>query len=230
MQSQPPPPDVKSRLKASYDAMAPQYNAWTQKHNVLRMKYLDLLFKHCPGLDSGHETGHVPSVLELGCGAGVPVLPTLMERNKELRILATDISDTQINLAKENLKGLEDNIEFVAGDMVEVTKNIPPNAYTAIIALYSIIHLSQPDQQVMIKRIAEMLEPGGCFLASFGKDEEKGVVFDTWLDKEGWMFWSGMGVEGTVRALEESGMEVQVKVVEEGEDETFLWVIARKRV
>lgn len=89
------PPDLKSRLKESYDAIAPAYNAWMQQHNALRLRYLakllDLLalppptpttptpaLAPAPTEDSPASAnndrptrGRMISALELGCGAGV---------------------------------------------------------------------------------------------------------------------------------------------------------------
>ena len=229
MEPQSAPADVKDRLKASYDAMAPQYNQWTEKHHTLRHKYLDKLFELCPQLLATGDNGSLsPSVIELGCGAGEPVLSTLLSRNPALKATALDLSETQIELARDNLKAHGSRVEYIAGDMVSSTADAAPGGYTAVIALYSLIHLAQAEQKTMIKRIADWLPKGGCFLASFAKDEIEGVVMEKWLDEKGWMYCSGMGVEGTLRAVEESGLEVLVKEVEVGEDETFLWVIAKK--
>ncbi|KAH8169990.1 methyltransferase domain-containing protein [Sarocladium implicatum] len=233
MEPQTAPADVKDRLKASYDAMAPQYNQWTEKHHALRHKYLDKLLQLCPQLlrsasggDGGDDAS--PSVIELGCGSGVPVLSTLLSRNPSLKATAVDLSETQIGLARQNLDAFGSRVNFTAGDMVSSTADTPSGSHTAVIALYSLIHLAQSEQKTMIERIANWLPKGGCFLASFAKDEIEGVVMEKWLDEKGWMYWSGMGVEGTLRVAEESGLEVVVKEVEEGEDETFLWVIAKK--
>merc|ERR1719356_676057 len=39
-------------------------------------------------------------VLELGCGAGVPVARTIVHHSQELRVTGVDISEAQIELAK----------------------------------------------------------------------------------------------------------------------------------
>ncbi|KAL2210129.1 S-adenosyl-L-methionine-dependent methyltransferase [Sarocladium strictum] len=222
------PSDLKDRLKASYDAMAPQYNAWTVRHHSLRLKYLEKLIELCPQLLGDASADRAPHVVELGCGAGVPILNTLLDKNKDLTITALDLSDTQIDLARENLKAYDPRITFIAGDMVKDTTHIAASSCTAVIALYSLIHLAQDEQVVMIKRIADWLEKDGCVLACFGKDETDGIVMPKWLDEKGWMYWSGHGVEGTVKLFEEAGLKLEVKEVQEGKDETFLWVIGRK--
>ncbi|KAK0387761.1 hypothetical protein NLU13_4006 [Sarocladium strictum] len=225
------PADVKDRLKASYDAMAPQYNAWTERHHSLRAKYLDKLLALCPQLlekKSAASNGRVPHVMELGCGSGVPVLSTLLEKNEALRVTALDLSDTQIGFAKENLKAFEPRATFISGDMVRETADTPSSSCTAVVALYSIIHLPQEEQVQIIHGVADWLEKDGCFLACFAKDEAKGLVMEHWLDEKGWMYWSGLGVDGTIKTMEEAGLKVELKEVEEGPEETFLWVIARK--
>ena len=42
------PNELKERVRASYNAMAPKYNDWTERHHKLRLKYLDDLLEICP--------------------------------------------------------------------------------------------------------------------------------------------------------------------------------------
>jgi hypothetical protein len=67
-----PPADFKDRIKASYDAMAVEYNEWTAAHTHLRLKYLDELLERVPRLTNTDATKPA-TVLELGCGAGPPL-------------------------------------------------------------------------------------------------------------------------------------------------------------
>lgn len=130
--SSPPPPDViKARLKDAYDAIAPKYNAWTTDHSTLRNRYLDKLLEHLlpPGRaaathgdsDSTGAAGGavVYRVLELGCGAGVPVTERLLNfdfqqhqqtgldtpQNVLFHITANDLSATQVELGQKKLGG-----------------------------------------------------------------------------------------------------------------------------
>jgi SAM-dependent methyltransferase len=126
----PLPPNLKPRLKASYDAIAPTYNAWTAKTAPARLAQLDKFLAHFlaapsppPGPDDddgdddddpreargadrtrGDEAA-ARHVLELGCGCGLPVSARLLEAATApaVRLTANDLSSTQIGLARANL-------------------------------------------------------------------------------------------------------------------------------
>ncbi|KAG9252935.1 S-adenosyl-L-methionine-dependent methyltransferase [Emericellopsis atlantica] len=215
-------PGIKERLKASYDGVAVTYNKWTEKHSPRRLEYLEKLKDHVPSLA---KSDHTVSVVELGCGPGSPVLSHLLSGNEQLHAVANDLSTTQMALAEENLKAYTSRVSFLPGDMMQLS--VPDDSQTAVVALYSLIHLPANEQAIMVQRIAGWLKTGGCLLANFAK-EDTDHVMEKWLDKEDWMFWSGMGVEGTLKVLKEAGFSLESSKVEGDEEETFLWVIAKK--
>ncbi|KAF5658770.1 sterol 24-C-methyltransferase [Fusarium circinatum] len=221
-----PPVDIKDRLRASYNAIAPAYNTWTERHNELRMKYLDKLLNSCPELQS---TGNKAKkqILELGCGSGSPFISTLLARARSVHVHANDLSDLQLGLARHNLTAYQDRVEFHPGDMMRL--HFAPGSLTAVVALYSIIHLPQEEQREIIRRIGRWLAPGGVFLSTFGTDEVSTIIDEKWIDEKGWMFWSGLGNEGVNKALtEEAGLEVLHAVLEEDADDKFFWFISKK--
>ncbi|PNP76599.1 hypothetical protein FNYG_10018 [Fusarium nygamai] len=221
-----PPADMKDRLRASYNAIAPAYNIWTARHNQLRLTYLDKFLNSCPELESTGDTAK-KQVLELGCGSGSPFISTLLARAPSVHVHANDLSDVQLDLARQNLAAYQDRVEFYPGDMMKL--DFEPGSLTAVVALYSIIHLPQEEQRQMIRRIGSWLAPGGVFLSTFGTDEVSAIIDEKWLDKKGWMFWSGLGKEGVMKALtEEAGLEVQHAVLEEDADDRFMWILSRK--
>ncbi|KAF2418021.1 S-adenosyl-L-methionine-dependent methyltransferase [Tothia fuscella] len=227
------PKDLKKRLKASYDAIAPKYNEWTttSDHNKTRLKYLDQLIAK---LAESHKTNRSKSILELGCGAGLPVTATLLS-HPNVHITANDLSTTQITLAKQNLPNGNtasgSHVTFIESDMMSLY--LPVQAFDAVVAVYSIIHLPKEEQVTLIKRIAKWLKPGGWFFANFGAEIIEGNEDERWLGEEkGWMFWSGWGEERTLEVLREAEFEVEVKevVVDIDDGARFLWVLARKPV
>ncbi|KAF5594132.1 methyltransferase [Fusarium subglutinans] len=221
-----PPVDVKDRLRASYNAITPAYNAWTARHNELRMKYLGKLLKSCPELESAGNTAK-KQVLELGCGSGSPFISTLLARAPSVYVHVNDLSNVQLGLARHNLAAYQDRVEFHPGDMMKL--DFAPGSLTAVVALYSIIHLPQEEQREMIRRIGRWLAPGGVFLSTFGTDEASVIIDEKWIDEKGWMFWSALGKEGVIKALtQEAGLEVQHAVLEEDADDKFLWIISKK--
>ncbi|KXJ91804.1 methyltransferase [Microdochium bolleyi] len=235
------PDNIKARLKASYDIIAPAYNSWTIPNSGQRLQYLDKLTALVPQLnghgDSRDTTTTTTStasstgakILELGCGCGVPVTQKLLAYPNS-HVLANDMSSTQIKLAKEALlvdNALQDRIEFLEGDMAGLS--IEPGSLDAVLGLYSIFHLPRAEQPAMLGRIADWLKPGGYFLGNFAGEEAEAVVFDKWLHDDGWMFYSGLGAEGTLGMVRDAGFEVIVgEVKEDVVKAEFLWVIARK--
>ncbi|ORY15127.1 S-adenosyl-L-methionine-dependent methyltransferase [Clohesyomyces aquaticus] len=235
------PSDLKSRIASSYDAIATTYNAFTIQHNPIRTHYLSLLLSHLnlPERTTDATTSNVRiDMLELGCGAGNLSIPYLLSASPSIHILGNDISSAQISLARTNIPQHENSrVSFIHGDMT--TLSLTPSTYTAVIALYSIMHLPRAEQSIQLQKATTWLTPGGYLLANFGAGEMEGGVNERWLGEEnGWMFWSGWGVEGTKKMVEDAGLEILVDEVKlEKEDEVdkersveFFWVLARKPI
>ncbi|KAK0624093.1 S-adenosyl-L-methionine-dependent methyltransferase [Immersiella caudata] len=225
--SPPIPSNLKSRLKASYDTIAPTYNAWTAQHFSVRLTYLNHLLDLLPPSPPTTPL----RALELGCGAGIPITSTLLSspRSIPFHVTANDLSSTQIALGKESLGSDPAKVEWLESDMMSLS--FPPASFDVIIALYSVIHLPRDEQLQMIKRIGEWLKPGGVVLINFGEEESKGEVSEGWLGEEGWMYWSGWGKERYLKEVEGVGVEVVKGEVTEGDgvDARFLWVVGRTR-
>ena len=222
-----PPADLKSRLKASYDAIAPGYNEWTIPHSTTRLHYLDQLLARLPTTTTTTSSTPV-SVLELGCGSGVPVTQKLLS-HPNFSVTANDLSSAQLALARASL--LPDppgRLTLLEGDMLALA--FPPATFDAVVGMYSIIHLPRAEQVEMLYKIVAWLKPGGWVLANFAAEELVGREMQKWLgEEEGWMFWSGWGSEGTVEKVREAGLEVVVQeTVEDVVDVRFLWILARK--
>jgi ubiquinone/menaquinone biosynthesis C-methylase UbiE len=217
------PENLKERLKASYDAIAQKYNKWTIPHSAQRVEYLEKALAY---LESPEQKDL--AFLELGCGCGLPVTQKLLSYS-EARVIANDLSDTQIALARKNLAhGPEDGrLQLISGDMNSLT--YPSESFDLIVGFYSLIHLPRVEQVELLGRIAKWLKPGGYFVANFSKEEMDSVVMEKWLDDKGWMFWSGWGEEKTLEKVKQAGLEIVVaNVAEDVVDTSFLWVIARR--
>jgi len=224
------PTDLKSRMKASYDAIAPTYSEWTIPHSTTRLHYLDQLLDHLPTTTAANS---IPvSVLELGCGNGVPVTQKLLSY-PNFSVTANDLSGAQLALARAHL--LPDppgpahgRLTLLEGDMLAL--DFQPATFDAVAGIYSIIHLPQDEQVKLLRKIVTWLKPGGWILANFVVEEMAGREVQNWLEEEkGWMFWSSLGSKGTIEKLGEVGLEVVVQeTVEDAVDVKFLWILARK--
>jgi len=208
---------LKSLVQQSYDKIAQEYNDWTSAIESPRVPKLQDLLNHVPNSSEG-------AVLELGCGAGIP--GTQLLASKFHKVVANDISDAQIHLAKNNLKS--DNVEFIAGDMTKLT--FAPSNFDAVVAFYSIIHLPREEQLDMFKQISSWLKPGGFLLCNLGTTDDPGKSVP-WLG-DAQMFWSGFDADKYHQILAESGFSTTNSEIipdnEDGKIVPFLWVLAKK--
>ena len=221
------PSDLKARLAHTYDAIASTYNSKLGADlNHIRLDYVSHL------LSLLQSTGHPEvKVLELGCGAGIPVTKTLLDNvSPSIHVVANDLSPVQLDLARSHLAShvASGKVELLEGDMLGL--DFPDSSFDAVTGFYSIIHLPRDEQTLLMQKIVRWLKPGGYFLANFSNEEMETHVEERWLgEEEGWTFWSAWGAEGSVEMVEGAGLEVLEKELRESKvDATFLWVVGRK--
>jgi len=158
-------------------------------------------------------------VLDLGCGAGIPVAHELVGRGFD--VVGVDGSARQIELALGNVP----EAEFVHADMTNI--ELDPVSFDAVIAFYSITHVPRQEHGMLLRRIAGWLKPGGVFVASFGAqqcDDWSGE----WLGAE--MYFSHYDSDANKRLIHDAGLSIErAEVVkQDNEDAQFLWIVARR--
>jgi cyclopropane fatty-acyl-phospholipid synthase-like methyltransferase len=164
------------------------------------------------------------AVLDLGCGAGVPVTRWLAGRG--FAVTGVDVSARQLELAQRSVP----EVTFIKADMTELA--FAPETFDAVVAFHSIIHVPRTEHPALLERIHRWLKPGGVFLATMTVTDYEGRE-DDW---EGWgapMVWSHYDRNANVAMLREAGFQIQYAESRTGggtgdEDETWLWVLARK--
>ncbi|KAI1795454.1 S-adenosyl-L-methionine-dependent methyltransferase [Ganoderma leucocontextum] len=220
------PAELKSTVEAGYDAIAPIYLAWSApRPTTTRAGYVaQLLSLLSPGA----------SVLELGCGAGVPTTQTIAAHEKRLRVTGVDISAAQVALAREHVQapkgdGDEGRIAFVHADMAKL--EYAEGSFDAVLAFYSIFHLPREEQAPMVGQMAGWLRPGGYLLLNM-QTEEGEFMREDWMGAR--MFSSGIGVDANRRAFAEHGKGLKILADEIATEkvgpfeEKFHWVFAVK--
>lgn len=201
---------MKETVETGYDAIARTYLTWSaQIADDPRLHYLQEFDRRLP---DGAE------VLELGCGAGIPVTAALAGRHQ---VLGVDLSAKQLELARANVPGAR----FAKADMTAL--DFPDGTFDGIAAFYSILHVPRAEQPALIAKIARWLKPGGLFLASLGTGTPD--VTETWLGVE--MFFASNTPAENRRLLAEH-MEIVVDdlvTMHEPGPATFQWVLTRAR-
>jgi SAM-dependent methyltransferase len=204
--------DPKRVVADGYDTMAERYLAWSDlRPSPTRLRYLALALELIPpGSD----------VLDLGCGAGVPMTAALAE---DRAVTGVDISSTQLALARRNVPGAT----FLRADMTALT--FEPASLDAVVAFYSLTHVPRDEQAELLGHIRSWLRPGGIFLASMGADDEPGDVEPDWLGVD--MYFSHFGARTNRRLVESAGLVVERSELaiepEDRHDARFLWIVAR---
>jgi SAM-dependent methyltransferase len=206
------PGEPKRIVADGYDAIAQRYLEWSAlRPSAVRLHYLRRAIELIqPGAD----------VLELGCGAGIPMTRALAAQR---RVTGVDISATQVELARANVPAAT----FVQADMTAL--EFPPASFDAVVAFYSLTHVPRDEQPELLRRISGWLRPGGVFLGSMGADASPDEVEDDWLGVP--MFFSHFGARRNRRLVEDAGLvveEARIRIEpEDRHDARFLWVIAR---
>jgi SAM-dependent methyltransferase len=204
--------DPKRIVAEGYDAISERYLAWSDlRPSATRLRYLGLALELTP---AGSD------VLELGCGAGVPMTAALAEGRT---VTGIDISATQIAAARRNVPGAT----FTQADMTAL--DFEPASFDAVVAFYALTHVPRDEQGDLLGRIRRWLRPGGLFLASMGADDEPGDVEADWLGVD--MYFSHYGAKANRRLVERAGLVIERAEIavepEDRHDARFLWIVAR---
>jgi SAM-dependent methyltransferase len=202
--------DAHQIVAHGYDAIGERYLEWSSDHTI-RLAWLDTLRTAIPP----------PAlVLDLGCGAGVPVARWLVDAG--YTVTGIDIAEGQVTLARQFVP----EASFAVGDMSTVL--FDPASFDAIVALYSITHVARDRHSELIRRMRTWLRPGGCLLASLGAGDSPDWS-GPWLGAD--MFFSHFDAATNRRMLEAAGFAIEhdelVDEIEDGSPIAFQWVLAR---
>jgi len=206
-------------VEHAYDHIAQWYLEWVEGDRSPRERYTRNLLDSLPPS---------PSVLELGCGPGVPVLSMLVDHGAQ--VTANDISAKQVKMAEARCP----RAKFIAGNMTTLT--FEAESFHGVLSFYTLFHLPRSQLKDMLVKIYSWLKPGGLFafnLAGIDEEEIHGEMMGYG------MFWSSYGVHENCEMLEEVGFELlEVEKVKAGDgnlnedepdyDSEFVWVMARK--
>jgi len=189
------PVDPRKSVSESYDRVAADYAARMFQEldgKPIDRALLDDVAAHADGL-----------ICDLGCGPG-HVARYLHKRGAV--VCGIDISPAMIAEARRLTPGLR----FEVGDLRALS--FADETVSAVVAMYSLIHLDPVELGVAINEIARVLTRNGIFLAGFHSGNEVRHVDDLWGHRVELDFHFFEPGEIT-SALEAAGLKV-TKVVE----------------
>ena len=196
-----------------YDAIADRYYQWSDaRPSATRRRWLGKALERIP---EGSD------VLDLGCGAGVPMTRALAAGRK---VTGVDISARQVELARAAVPGAT----FIQADMSAL--EFPPSSFDAVVAFYSLTHVPRADLPALLTAVRGWLRPGGILIASMGAQDAPDAVEADWLGAP--MFFSHHGAKKNRALVRRAGFELEEAIVEEEPEDRhaalFLWVVARR--
>lgn len=198
--------DERELVRRGYDALSYHYRSDDAEDG-----------EYAPWLAALHR--RLPSsatVLDLGCGCGVPVARFLAQAGH--RVTGVDISAVQIERARR----LVPTGTFLRADATRLT--LPPASFDAVVCLYALIHLPLAQQQPLLGRIAGWLRPGGWLLATVGHEAWTGTE-DNWLGGPAPMWWSHADAATYRSWLQQAGLPISSTefVAEGATGHTLYW-------
>jgi ubiquinone/menaquinone biosynthesis C-methylase UbiE len=156
-------------------------------------------------------------VLDVGCGAGVPVAKFLVEAGFE--VVGIDFSEKMLKLARKNVP----QATFIRKNMTKM--DFADNSFDGLTAFYSIIHVPREKHSPLFKSFNRILRPYGIMLVCMGPDD--------WESTEEYygirMFWSQYSPEKSSQIVNDAGFEViSDKILERGKERHY-WILARNK-
>jgi cyclopropane fatty-acyl-phospholipid synthase-like methyltransferase len=155
-------------------------------------------------------------VLDVGCGAGVPLARALVARG--FRVTGLDFSDRLLNIARAEVP----TASFVHGDMRTIPSREIGDDYDLIVAWDSVFHVPRADHAAVFGRLASWLRPGGRLLLSVGGSAWEGtseMLGETF-------FYSGFDPDESLRLLGAAGFSIVHSEIDDPQSRGHLSIIA----
>lgn len=165
-------------------------------------------------------TGLLPrnaNVLDLGCGAGVPVTKFLVDSG--LSVTGVDFSESMLNLATINVP----EATFIKKNMTEL--DFKDNTFDGLTACFSIIHVPREKHVPLFQTFHRILTPNGILLISMGSTGWEGT--EEFHGTQ--MFWSHYDPKKTLQIVTDAGFEILFDKLIVNGGEKHYWILAKNR-
>jgi cyclopropane fatty-acyl-phospholipid synthase-like methyltransferase len=179
-----PTVDYRKLVMQGYDQCAGRYGS--SRRNEIEPD-LDLLIDI---LDDGAK------VLDIGCGAGVPIARTL---SQHFKVNGVDFSKEMVHLSRKNVP----DATFIHADIMEV--DLPAAEFDAVVSFYTIFHIQKEHHKALFQKIYLWLKVGGYLLATVSDDNEEPYLGEFHGVT---MYWSNYGLQEYIEILGEVGFNI----------------------
>lgn len=180
-------------VRPGYDRIAKLYAE--RRNQESSLSFLDLL---------DARLGRNSLVLDLGCGAGLPVDRYLVDRGH--RVIGLDLSAAMIELARQNVP----EAHYELGDMAAMSAGA--FGVDAIVSFFAIIHVERKSHRGLFRLMRSFLQPGGWILVTTGGAD--------WEGEEDFfgvaMAWSHYDRQTYRNLIEETGFAIHHEAMHAG--------------
>lgn len=161
-------------------------------------------------------------LLDLGCGAGVPIGRSFVDSGWS--VTGVDFSSSMLSLANEHVP----EMKTICADICSM--EFGEHEFNAITLIYSLFHIPKNQHPDLFANFFRWLNPNGMALFTYATKEYTGSKeFDGYKEFLGQqLFYSHGTPDNLFGMLEDSGFEIEAKDYRCIADETFLWVTIRK--
>lgn len=192
-------------VSRGYDTAAGSYLG---ERNLLKSgKYLQKLLK---------LLRTASTVLDLGCGAGVPVDDILLKNGQ--RVIGIDISPEMIRRARKSCRGGE----YLVGEIVDLKRK--EYSVQAVVSFYALFHLPRDRHGEILMTINSFLPKGGLLLMTMGDKEYEGTT-DFYGTK---MWFSQWGPKKNRELVKKAGFEILLDEIDTSGAERHQVIMGRK--
>lgn len=175
-----------SLVQGGYDAIGGEYAA-ERRLGACEIALLDEFSRLLP---------EGASVLDAGCGAGIPIARRLSGR---FAVTGVDISEKQIERARSNVPAGT----FICANMSDL--DFPEASFDGICSFYAIIHTPREKHAEILPRFHQLLRPEGVVLLCLGAGNLKDD-FDEFLGIP--MYWSHFDAETNLAMVRDAGFQL----------------------
>jgi ubiquinone/menaquinone biosynthesis C-methylase UbiE len=199
----------------------------TDKESIVRKGYDEIAKEYDVGrrrFDHGKElkefSASLPKcakVLDVGCGAGVPVARFLVESGFD--VTGIDFSENMLRLARKNVP----KAMFIKRDMNKM--DFSENSFDGLTAFYSIIHVPREKHSSLFESFHRILKPDGIMLVCMGPDEWEAI--DEYQGTT--MFWSQYSSEKSLGLVKNAGFQIISDQILIRGGEKHYWILARNK-
>lgn len=195
-------------VKEGYTEIAEKYN---KQRSIYPNKALLLRF-----------TKYLPKnsrVLDLGCGAGVPISQFLVDNGH--KVTGIDFSDGMLRLARKNIP----RAKFLRMDMTKL--KLKKNSFDGAVSFYAIIHVPREKHSRIYKSLHKILRDNAVILVNAGGHKRWEEIAEDYMGVP--MFWSFYSPKRTLGIIKNAGFNIIWNKILKLGGETQFWVMAKNQ-